>query len=63
MRGDLVVGLANLTTSWQVNFVHADPPLLVRTCDGLAALDILGVGIAAAVAWDARSLSMCPQSG
>lgn len=27
---DLVVGLANLTTRRQVNFVLADPPLLVR---------------------------------
>lgn len=56
MRGELIVGLANLTTGRQVNFVRADPPLLVRRCDGLAALGILGVGIAAAWAWDARSL-------
>lgn len=56
MLDDMVVGLANLTTSRQVNFVQADPPLLVHRCDGLAALGILGVGLAAAVAWDARSL-------
>ena len=56
MLGDLVVGLANLTTGRQVNFAQADPPLLVHRCDGLAALGILGVGLAAAVAWDARSL-------
>lgn len=55
-RGDLVVGLANLTTGRQVNFVQADPPLLVRRCDALAAFGIIGVGITAAGAWDARSL-------
>jgi hypothetical protein len=54
--GDMVVGLANLTTGRQVNFVRADPPLLVRRCDGLAAWGILGGGIAVAVAWDERSL-------
>ena len=56
LQGDLVVGLANLTTARQVNFTRADPPPLVRRCDGLAAFGILGVGIAAAWAWDARSL-------
>lgn len=56
LRGDLVVRLANLTTGRQMNFVRADSPLLVRRCDGLAAFGILGVGIAAAVACDARSL-------
>ena len=56
MLADLVVGLANLTTGRQVNFVQMDPPLLVRGGDGLAALGILGVGLAAAAAWDARSL-------
>lgn len=56
IRGDLVVGLANLTTGRQVNFVRADPPLLVSRCDGLAAFGVLGVGITAAGAWDARSL-------
>jgi hypothetical protein len=35
MLDDLVVGLANLTTGRQVNFVQADPPLLVQRCDGL----------------------------
>ncbi len=56
MLGDMVVGLANLTTGRQVNFVRADPPLLVRRCDGLAAFGVLGVGITGAGAWDARSL-------
>ncbi len=54
--GDLVVGLANLTTGRQVNFDRVDPPLLGRRCDGLAALSTFGVGIAAAGAWDERSL-------
>ncbi len=61
MLADLVVGLANLmnppwTTGREVNFVQVDPPLLVRRCDGLAAFGVLGVGVAAAVAWDAGSL-------
>ena len=42
-------------TGRQANFVRAHPPLLIRRCDGLAALGILGSGIAAALAWDARS--------
>lgn len=49
MLDDLVVGLANLTTGRQVNFVQVDPPLLVRRCDGPAALGILGIGIAVEV--------------
>jgi hypothetical protein len=58
----MVVGLANLTTGRQVNFVRADPPLLVRRCDGLATLGIIGVGIAATVAWDARGLLFAVQT-
>ena len=42
-------------TGRQANFVRAHPPLLIRRCDGLAALGILGSGIAAALAWDAPS--------
>jgi len=56
LLGDWVVGLANLTTGRQVNFVSEDPPLLLRKCDALAVLVILAGGLAAAVAWDARSL-------
>jgi hypothetical protein len=52
----MVTGLANLTTGRQVNFVRADPPLLVRRRDRLAAFGVLGGGITAAGAWDARSL-------
>lgn len=56
LLGDWVVGLANLTTGRQVNFVSEDPPLLLRKCDALAVLVILAGGLVAAVAWDARSL-------
>ena len=56
LLGDWVVGLANLTTGRQVNFVSEDPPLLLRKCDALAVLAILAGGLATAVAWDARSL-------
>ena len=56
LLGDWVVGLANLTTGQQVNFVSEDPPLFLRKCDALAVLAILAGGVAAAVAWDARSL-------
>lgn len=56
LLGDWVVGLANLTTGRQVNFVSEDPPLLLHKCDALAVLAILAGGVAAAVAWDARSL-------
>jgi hypothetical protein len=56
LLGDWVVGLANLTTGRQVNFVSEDPPLLLRKCDALAVLAILAGGLAAAVAWDVRSL-------
>ncbi|TDP83050.1 hypothetical protein EV672_105237 [Aquabacterium commune] len=56
LLGDWVVGLANLTTGRQVNFVSEDPPMLLRKCDALAVLVILAGGLAAAVAWDVRSL-------
>jgi hypothetical protein len=56
LLGDWVVGLANLTTGRQVNFVSEDPPLLLCKCDALAVLVVLAGGLAAAVAWDARSL-------
>lgn len=56
LLGDWVVGLANLTTGRQVNFVSEDPPLLLRKCDALAVLGILTGGLATAFAWDVRSL-------
>jgi len=54
-----LVGLRNLSTGAQVNFVRSDPPLLWRRCDGaaLATLIAVSAGLAladlplAAIAW------------
>jgi len=62
-----LVGLRNLSTGAQVNFVRSDPPLLWRRCDGaaLATLVAVAAGLAlaalpsAAIAWlAAASLSV-----
>lgn len=39
-----VLGMANLTTGHRINFVRADPPLLLRRCDALAAIALLLAG-------------------
>jgi len=46
-----LVGLRNLSTGAQVNFVPSDPPLLWRRCDGaaLATLIAVSAGLALAV--------------
>jgi len=56
LLGELVVGLVNLSTGRRVNFVRADPPLLLRRCDVLAAVGILVAGAILAASWDVRSL-------
>jgi hypothetical protein len=35
LHGGQLIGLRNLTTGEQVNFVRSDPPLLFRRCDGV----------------------------
>lgn len=56
LLGELVVGLVNLSTGRRVNFVRADPPLLLRRCDVLAAIGIFGAGAVLAASWGVRSL-------
>jgi hypothetical protein len=56
LRGGTVVGLVNLTTRRTVNFVRADPPLLVRRCDGLAAFLLLGAGAMLSLAGESPAL-------
>ena len=47
LLGELVVGLRNASTGTRVNFVREDPPLLLRRCDGVAALCLVIGGISA----------------
>jgi hypothetical protein len=62
------VGLRNLSTGAQVNFVRSDPPLLWRRCDGaaLATLIAVSAGLAladppsAAIAWLATAVLYVP---
>jgi len=56
LLGELVVGLVNLSTGRRVNFITADPPLLLRRCDVLAAVGIFVSGAIVAASWDVRSL-------
>lgn len=56
LHNDDVVGLANMDTGRQINFVRADPPLLVRRCDVVVTLGTLVAGFVAMAAWDARGL-------
>ncbi|HRH85449.1 MAG TPA: hypothetical protein PLO41_01260 [Rubrivivax sp.] len=42
-----LVGLRNLSTGAQVNFVRSDPPLLWRRCDGVAVTLLVIVGVMA----------------
>ncbi len=42
-----LVGLRNLSTGAQVNFVRSDPPLLWRRCDGVAVALLVIVGVMA----------------
>ena len=56
LLGELVVGLVNLSTGRRINFVGADPPLLLRRCDVLAAVGIFVSGAIVAASWDVRSL-------
>lgn len=56
LLGELVVGLANLSTGRRVNFIGADPPLLLRRCDVLAAVGIFVAGAILAASWNVRSL-------
>jgi hypothetical protein len=60
LRRGTVVGLVNLTTRQAVNFVRVDPPLLVRRCDMLVALLLLGAGVLLALAGDAPALWLLP---
>lgn len=45
-----LVGLRNLSTGAQVNFVHSDPPLPWRRCDGVALAAQLSVAAGLALA-------------
>jgi len=56
LLGELVVGLVNLSTGRRVNFISADPPLLLRRCDVLAAVGIFVASAIVAASWDVRSL-------
>ncbi len=55
------VGLRNLSTGDQVNFVRSDPPLLWRRCDGLAvALLAVATAAAALAGWPWLALVALP---
>jgi hypothetical protein len=60
LLGSDVVGLVNLTTHRTVNFLRADPPLLVRRCDMLVGFILLGAGALLALAGDAPALWLPP---
>jgi len=45
-----LVGLRNLSTGAQVNFVRSDPPLLWRRCDGVALAAVVAVATGLALA-------------
>ena len=56
LLGQQVVGLTNLSTGEQINFMRADPPLLLRRCDVLAAISIFTASVILAMGWNAHSL-------
>lgn len=60
LLGDKLLGLRNMSTGKQVNFVRADPPLLWRRCDAVAVVAMLlaGVGAFALSAWPAALLGL-----
>jgi hypothetical protein len=60
LSGHTVVGLVNLTTRRSVNFLRADPPLLVQRCDMLVMFLLLGIGALLALAGDAPALWLLP---
>ncbi len=47
LHGRQLVGLRNLSTGAQVNFVRSDPPLLWRRCDGVVVTLLVIVGVMA----------------
>lgn len=51
LLGKWVVGLHNASTGEQVSFVREDPSLLLRRCDGMVALCLSMVGLAAVPIW------------
>jgi hypothetical protein len=55
LLGELLVGICNVSTGRQVNFLRADPPLLWRRCDAAAVAVLLVAGFAAFafLAWPA----------
>lgn len=50
LHGGQLVGLRNLTTGEQVNFVRSDPPLLWRRCDGVGLALLVAASL---MAWGA----------
>lgn len=60
LLGDKLVGLYNVSTGKEVNFVRADPPLLWRRCDAAAVVVLLvaGMGALAFSAWPAPLISL-----
>lgn len=60
LLGDDLVGLHNLSTGKQVNYLRSDPPLLWRRCDSVAAgaAVALGLGAFAMTGWPILLLSL-----
>ena len=55
LLGELLVGICNVSTGRQVNYLRTDPPLLWRRCEAaaVAALSIAGFAAFAFLAWPA----------
>jgi hypothetical protein len=60
LLGEEMVGLHNLTTGKQVNYVRSDPPLLWRRCDAAAVAAVVAASLGAFVltAWPAALLGV-----
>ncbi len=63
LLGEQVVGLVNLSTGRRINFIAADPPLLLRRCDVLATVGVFAVGIILAASWEVWSLMLTAPLG
>ncbi len=59
LLGERMVGLYNVSTGKQVNFVRADPPLLWRRCDAVVVtvLSVASIAVFAVSAWAALRIS------
>lgn len=60
LLGERLVGICNVSTGRQVNYLRADPPLLWRRCDAaaVAVLSVAGFAAFAFLAWPAMLIGV-----